>query len=64
MHARKKQLEKLVVQRMPVLKSPSPPKYVDPVRSILKSFQDVTPLRNSSKKSASKSPEQQQEYIR
>ena len=57
MIARSKQVQNLIGQRPPVLKSPSPPKYIDPVRSIIETFKDVTPLRKGIKRSTSRSPE-------
>jgi len=50
-------VQALISKRPPVLKSPSPPKYVDPVHSIIQTFKDVTPLRKGVKRSTSRSPE-------
>ena len=57
MIARSKQVQNLIGQRPPVLKSQSPLKYIDPVRSIIETFKDVTPLRKGIKRSTSRSPE-------
>ena len=57
MIARSKQVQNLIGQRPPVLKSQSPPKYIDPVLSIIETFKDVTPLRKGIKRSTSRSPE-------